>query len=51
MAGRRLMEAVAQADHIATFGTLIAEGPTATVLADPAVRRAYLGDLPTEVQG
>jgi choline dehydrogenase-like flavoprotein len=25
MAGRRLMEAVAQADHIATFGTLIAD--------------------------
>jgi branched-chain amino acid transport system ATP-binding protein len=27
------------------FGTLIASGPTATVLADDAVRRAYLGEL------
>jgi ABC-type branched-subunit amino acid transport system ATPase component len=27
------------------FGTLIASGPTETVFADDAFRKAYLGDL------
>ena len=28
-----------------SFGTIIARGPTRSVMRDPVVRRAYLGDL------
>jgi branched-chain amino acid transport system ATP-binding protein len=31
--------------YVLDFGQMIAAGPTATVLASPEVRRAYLGDL------
>jgi branched-chain amino acid transport system ATP-binding protein len=37
--------------YVLDFGTQIAEGPTLAVLADPAVRKAYIGDLPAEVHG
>ncbi len=39
--------------YVLDFGTLIAEGPTAAVMSDDAVRKAYLGeidDLGAEVQ-
>ena len=38
---RNLVERV----YVLDFGTLIASGPTSSVFADSAVRRAYLGDL------
>ncbi len=38
---RSLVERV----FVLDFGTLIASGPTSSVFADSAVRRAYLGDL------
>jgi branched-chain amino acid transport system ATP-binding protein len=38
---RNLVERV----FVLDFGTLIASGPTSSVFADSAVRRAYLGDL------
>jgi branched-chain amino acid transport system ATP-binding protein len=38
---RELVERV----FVLDFGTLIASGPTATVFADSAVRKAYLGDV------
>lgn len=31
--------------YVVDFGTIIAQGPTQTVMRDPVVRRAYLGDL------
>jgi branched-chain amino acid transport system ATP-binding protein len=38
---RNLVERV----YVLDFGTLIASGPTSSVFADSAVRKAYLGDL------
>ena len=38
---RKLVERV----YVLDFGTLIASGPTESVFADSAVRKAYLGDL------
>jgi branched-chain amino acid transport system ATP-binding protein len=35
--------------YVLDFGTLIAEGPTADVLASPEVRHAYLGDVPEQL--
>lgn len=40
-----LVRQVAEVLYVLDIGRLIAEGPTATVLDDPAVRRAYLGDV------
>jgi branched-chain amino acid transport system ATP-binding protein len=31
--------------YVLDFGTMIASGPTADVMSDDAVRRAYLGEL------
>jgi branched-chain amino acid transport system ATP-binding protein len=31
--------------YVLDFGTLIASGPTAEVMDDATVRRAYLGDM------
>jgi branched-chain amino acid transport system ATP-binding protein len=39
-----LVRRIARQLSCLNLGTLIAEGPTTDVLADPAVRRAYLGD-------
>jgi len=38
-----LVSTFTQRSYVLDFGTVIAEGPTAEVLADPAVRQAYLG--------
>jgi branched-chain amino acid transport system ATP-binding protein len=40
-----LVRRVAERLYVLDLGRLIAEGPTAAVLDDPAVRRAYLGDV------
>ena len=38
-----LVSSFTERAYVLDFGTLIAEGPTADVLADPVVRQAYLG--------
>jgi branched-chain amino acid transport system ATP-binding protein len=40
-----LVRRVGEKLYVLDIGRLIAEGPTDTVLDDPAVRRAYLGDV------
>lgn len=40
-----LVGSFTERSYVLDFGALIAQGPTREVLADPAVRRAYLGDL------
>jgi branched-chain amino acid transport system ATP-binding protein len=40
-----LVRSFVQRVYVLDFGTMIASGPTDTVFADDAVRRAYLGDL------
>ncbi len=40
-----LVRSFVQRVYVLDFGTLIASGPTATVFADDAVRKAYLGDM------
>ncbi|MEY2569926.1 MAG: branched-chain amino acid transport system ATP-binding protein [Acidimicrobiaceae bacterium] len=40
-----LVSSFTERSYVLDFGTLIAEGPTHEVLADPIVRRSYLGDM------
>jgi branched-chain amino acid transport system ATP-binding protein len=40
-----LVRSFVQRVYVLDFGTLIASGPTDTVFADDAVRKAYLGDM------
>ncbi|MGI9603077.1 MAG: ABC transporter ATP-binding protein [Acidimicrobiales bacterium] len=40
-----LVSTFTERTYVLDFGRLIAQGPTAQVMADPAVRHAYLGDL------
>ena len=40
-----LVSAFTQRCYVLDFGSMIADGATAAVLADPAVRRSYLGDV------
>jgi branched-chain amino acid transport system ATP-binding protein len=40
-----LVSSFTERSYVLDFGTLIAEGPTHDVLADPVVRRSYLGDV------
>jgi ABC-type branched-subunit amino acid transport system ATPase component len=40
-----MVQAFASRLYVLDFGTLIAEGPTAQVMADEAVRKAYLGEI------
>jgi len=42
-----MVQAFASRLYVLDFGTLIAQGPTAEVMADDAVRRAYLGEVTT----
>jgi len=42
-----MVRAFASRLYVLDFGTVIAEGPTAEVMADDAVRRAYLGEVTT----
>ena len=42
-----MVQAFASRLYVLDFGTLIAQGPTAEVMNDDAVRRAYLGELTT----
>jgi len=39
-----MVQRLAHRLYVLDFGQLIAEGPTAAVMTDPAVRKAYLGD-------
>ena len=42
-----MVQAFASRLYVLDFGTVIAEGPTSDVMADEAVRKAYLGELVT----
>jgi ABC-type branched-subunit amino acid transport system ATPase component len=42
-----MVQAFASRIFVLDFGTLIAQGPTADVMADDAVRKAYLGEIVT----